>query len=62
MDVNVRCPACGRPGIPIVYGLPGPETFVAAERGEVVIGGCCIAIENPTHECAAGHRWQEPAG
>jgi len=26
--------------VPIVYGLPGPELFERAERGEVILGGC----------------------
>lgn len=61
MDVTARCPECGRPGIPIVYGLPGAEVFEAAEEGEVLIGGCRIAADDPTHGCAAGHRWKQPA-
>jgi hypothetical protein len=24
-----------------VYGLPSPELFEAAERGEIILGGCC---------------------
>jgi len=25
---------------PVVYGLPGPELWERAERGEVILGGC----------------------
>ena len=34
------CPECGGRSIPIGYGLPGPDMFGAAERGELHIGGC----------------------
>lgn len=33
--------------MPIVYGLPGPDLFEAAERGEVRLGGC-IMPSGPT--------------
>ena len=50
-------PACTRCGsldtIPIAYGLPGPEMMAEAERGEIVLGGCCIEEDQPTHECRA---------
>lgn len=45
----------------MVYGMPGVEVWEASERGEVLIGGCCIFIDNPTHGCEAGHRWVQPA-
>lgn len=35
------CPDCGGVMAPIAYGLPGPEMFDAARRGEIVLGGCC---------------------
>ena len=28
--------------MPLVYGLPSPELFEAAERGEAVLGGCVV--------------------
>ena len=37
----------------IIYGLPTPETFEAAERGEGVLGGGCISGINPTRHCNA---------
>jgi hypothetical protein len=52
------CPTCGAPGVLIIYGMPGPELFEAAERGEVLIGGCVITGDDPTHGCAAGHEWK----
>jgi hypothetical protein len=52
-----RCPTCGAPAVPIVYGLPGPELWEASERGEVILGGCVIIPENPSHGCTNGHRW-----
>lgn len=52
-----RCPTCGAPGVLIIYGMPGLELLEAAERGEVLMGGCVITGDDPTHGCAAGHEW-----
>lgn len=35
-----RCPDCGGPLVPIVSGLPSTEMFHAAERDEIILGGC----------------------
>jgi hypothetical protein len=37
----------------IVFGFPLPDTFEAADRGEIVLGGCILTGEDPTHRCAA---------
>jgi len=37
-----RCPVCGAAMVPIEYGMPGPEMQEASERGEIILGGCCI--------------------
>ena len=52
---RATCPRCGvdAPMIPIVFGYPMPETFEAADRGELILGGCLVAGENPTHRCSA---------
>jgi len=48
------CPSCGSlDAIPIAYGYPLPETFEAAARGEVALGGCIIGDESPDYECRA---------
>jgi hypothetical protein len=39
--------------IPIVWGEPDREASQAAERGELVTGGCFVAPENPTWRCKA---------
>ncbi len=36
------CPRCGATMMSIVYGYPGPDLVEAAERGEVILGGCII--------------------
>ena len=48
------CPRCGSTdAVEIVYGYPTAETFEAAERGEIVLGGCVIGPEAPDYECRA---------
>ena len=50
-----RCSQCGTPMVPIVYGFPGPEMWDAAERGDIVLGGCVMSpFPEPTHSCSCG--------
>lgn len=52
------CPRCGGVGIPVVFGLPGPELVEAAMRGETIIGGCIVSDAGPSHECVVCEfRW-----
>lgn len=39
--------------VPIVFGYPSSETFAAADRGEIALGGCLVSGEDPTHRCSA---------
>jgi len=41
--------------VPIMYGLPTAEGFAAAERGEIVLGGCIIAPGNKQHVVQIGY-------
>jgi len=52
----MECPECESADVvPIVYGLPAPELFASADRGEVVLGGCVVGFagDDPTHACKA---------
>ena len=62
MSRSRRCPTCGAAGVRIVYGMPGPELFEAADRGEVFLGGCVIGDDDPTYACGSGHRWGRREG
>ncbi|WP_156251507.1 hypothetical protein [Pseudactinotalea terrae] len=63
-----RCPECGSGDVvEIVYGMPGPELFEAAERGEVVLGGCVMFVDpdgqsaDPDRSCRdCHHRFARP--
>lgn len=46
-----KCPKCGESLIEIVYGMPGIELFEAEERGEVILGGCCVSDDDPKYRC-----------
>ena len=54
------CPACKqKTGVEILYGLPVFEMHEAAERGEIVLGGCCWSPESPERACTScGHKWR----
>lgn len=55
------CPRCGATGVRIAYGMPNLTTIEAAERGEVVIGGCNIQPDAPEWECpSCGNAWGQP--
>lgn len=59
------CPACGARTVPIVYGMPGDTAlFDAAERGELVLGGCAVEFDAPDLVCQGPvhHYWQAGTG
>lgn len=46
------CPTCTKAKlVPIVYGLPGPETWQDFEMGLVQLGGCCVTGNDPELAC-----------
>jgi hypothetical protein len=47
------CPQCGKSDrvVRVVYGMPAYEAFEAEQRGELVLGGCCVSAGDPTHHC-----------
>lgn len=61
MEINV-CPKCAaNAGVPIVYGLPGPEMESDASAGRIVFGGCDLEPGQANRACTAcGHRWAIP--
>lgn len=50
--VPTVCPKCGGKVVPIVYGMPLPEMEEKADRGEVILGGCCIAVDEHGRQLA----------
>lgn len=52
---ELSCPRCGGEALEIVYGYPGPDLFEASERGDVVLGGCIIEVDQPTASCTVCH-------
>lgn len=48
------CPECGSHDvIPIIYGLPSPETETRAALGEVMLGGCVVFDNAPDMFCTS---------
>lgn len=59
----VICPKCKSDRTaPILYGYPSHEAFEAAERGEILLGGCEL-IDSIPHEdygcLECGYRWSK---
>lgn len=54
-----KCPSCASGNIAaIVYGYPGPEMFEDKERGDIVLGGCCVTEDDPAWHCRdCEHKW-----
>ncbi len=49
-----RCPRCRSTRVvPIEYGLPPIEIAPQADRGELVLGACCVSDGDPTWHCFA---------
>lgn len=47
-----RCPSCrAKAGVPVQYGLPAPAAVDAAQRGELVLGGCVLTDDDPPRCC-----------
>lgn len=63
-DGNSKCQNCGGRLLPIIYGLPSPAIFRAAQKGEVILGGCGPNDNGPNWKCEAcektvsEERWQ----
>lgn len=55
--MTTACPACGTQLVRIEYGYPPAGAVEAAERHEIVLGGCSVEAESPEWACA--HREQE---
>lgn len=47
----ITCPRCGGRAVPILRGYPSPDAFDAADRGEVVLGGCIVTDDDPAFAC-----------
>jgi hypothetical protein len=47
-------------GVPLVFGLPGPEARDAAAGGQLALGGCVVRDEPPNWQCPHRHRWRDP--
>lgn len=52
------CPYCWLPGVPILYGYPGPGAQELMHIGRAVGGGCVIDSAMPTMSCPRHHRWR----
>jgi primosomal protein N' len=51
-----KCPECGSDKIAdILYGLPAfsPSLEKEIEDHEIVLGGCCVSVNDPTWVCVA---------
>ena len=50
-----RCPACKHaPMASILWGYPAfsPDLEKDIEEGRVVLGGCCVSMDDPAWECS----------
>jgi hypothetical protein len=53
-------PVCGGNVVEIIYGYAGPEPVGQADRGEIVLGGCCVDSDAPRWQWRdCGERWAQ---
>ncbi len=47
-----KCPSCSSDNVAIIaFGYPGPEMMEEAQRGDIVLGGCCVSGDDPEWHC-----------
>ena len=47
-----KCQKCGSTEfIPVCYGYPSAEGWEKYEKGELILGGCCVLGEQPNRVC-----------
>lgn len=44
------CPKCGGKVVGIIYGEPTLEAYERSLKGEFILGGCCINVDENGHE------------
>ena len=56
-----KCPKCGSLNtVRIVYGYPSEQGILAAEKGEIILGGCCVTFSEPEFHCKdCEHEWRK---
>lgn len=54
-----QCPSCSSDNVAIIaFGYPGPEMMEEAQRGKIILGGCCVTNDDPEWHCKdCEHRW-----
>lgn len=59
MEKNPKCPKCGGENtVPICYGMPMYEMYESEQKGELVLGGCCVTSDSPEWYCKeCKNRW-----
>jgi hypothetical protein len=58
-EAESRCPRCGCPGVPLLFGRPIEAAEEAAAAGELVLAGC-LRPEEPTNwSCVERHQWRD---
>ncbi len=49
-----QCPRCGSQAIAVVlWGEPSPDVEADILAGRLVLGGCVVEADPPTHQCTA---------
>jgi len=54
-----KCPQCDSDNVAaIALGFPSPEMSEDEERGNIVLGGCCVSEDDPDWRCKdCGNEW-----
>jgi len=43
-----KCPKCQSENVAAIeFGFPSPEMIEGADKGDIVLGGCCVTEDDP---------------
>jgi len=54
-----KCPECDSENVAaIAFGYPSSEMMEQSDRGDIVLGGCCVTEDDPEWHCYdCEHEW-----
>jgi hypothetical protein len=54
-----KCQECQSENVAAIeFGFPSPEMIEGSDKGDIILGGCCVDVDNPEWHCmGCEHEW-----